>query len=145
MPRRILTAIAIILLVAAFSRTPVFCGAVTPSSGSTVVGTRALIEVDLPAYWRSSAEKVSHADRARKNEVIMDQSAEVLRRRVADMTGVLPSLLLLRNNRIQVGIPGFTDIAKLREYFAPPEKLSVRLVDDKVSDDDSQRTRTAGG
>ena len=127
--RRLLKAFGFVLIFVAVSVPTVSAGSPTTDAGR---GVRAVVEVDLASFWRDRTERPTRQERANRDEQLMDQSVEVIRRRASTL-GLNPYVIQLQGNRIQIDLRGLSKTDQIREVFDEPHQLTLHLVDDKAS------------
>src|ERR1700761_5221778 len=96
-----------LLLFGCFAAAPF--GPAESAPRSCTNGVRALIQVDLDAYWKDQHQQVSLEERATRNEDLMSHFIDALGNRIDTGMGIKPRLLQLQNARIQMDLPGLTD------------------------------------
>jgi protein-export membrane protein SecD len=70
---------------------------------------------------------------------VMQQEIEVMERRATYASQISIRAQRLSSNRFQLDIPGILDMDRVRDAFATTAELTVRLVNDNVTDDDIRR------
>jgi preprotein translocase subunit SecD len=71
----------------------------------------------------------------------VDQSIQIVERRVNELGTVEPSIQRQGIDRILVQVPGLQDPARLKELLGKTAKLTFRLVDQSISGEEAQRGR----
>jgi preprotein translocase subunit SecD len=71
----------------------------------------------------------------------VDQSIQIVERRVNELGTVEPSIQRQGSDRILVQVPGLQDPARLKELLGKTAKLTFRLVDQTTSPEDAARGR----
>jgi len=110
-----------------------------------VMGTTAPdISVQTGAEGRISAQLTEVALKDRRRSAI-DQSIEIIRRRI-DQTGTSePVIQREGDSRIVVQLPGVDDPDRIKRLLGKTAKMTFRLVDDTVSYEDIARGRAPAG
>ncbi len=80
-----------------------------------------------------------------RRQQVMDQSIEIIRRRIDENGTKEPTIQRQGDDRILVQLPGIQDPTKVRESFGKTAKLTFRLVDTKNSLEDALRGRIPPG
>lgn len=105
------------------------------------------INPDLTAEANGTDLRIRLTDEAarRRDDEVVAQSVEVVRRRVDEMGTKEPTIQRQGTDRILVQVPGVTDVAQLIKTLSPTAKLSFQMVDTAVSADQwNAGTRPAG-
>ena len=69
----------------------------------------------------------------------VDQSIEIVRRRIDEIGTKEPSILKRGNNRIFVELPGVKDPERIKELFGRTAELSFRLVTEETGEFGSEK------
>jgi preprotein translocase subunit SecD len=80
-----------------------------------------------------------------QNSELFSQSIELVRRRMQALTSNTVTVHALDQNLLEADVPDFSDVARVKEYFAPAEKLTIHLVDARVSDADIKEKHIPAG
>ena len=71
----------------------------------------------------------------------VDQSIQIVERRVNELGTVEPSIQRQGTDRILVQVPGLQDPARLKELLGKTAKLTFRMVDQTTTPEDATRGR----
>lgn len=99
---------------------------------------------EMAADGRATVRYTEAAVQTRKKQVV-DQSIEIVRRRVDELGTREPTIVRQGDDRIVVQVPGLTDPQRLKDLLGKTAKMTFHLVDESVSPDDIQRGRVPPG
>ena len=88
---------------------------------------------------------LSEAKIAERKQAAMEQSVEIVRRRIDETGTSEPSIQRQGDNRILVQLPGVGDPERIKNLLGQTAKLSFRLVDESASGLDAQAGRVPPG
>ncbi len=111
-----------------------------PLSGLLSTSTQQDVEI-VDASGGTIRLTVTPAGLAQRIRQAVDQSIEIVRRRVDQLGTVEPSIQRQGADRILVQVPGLQDPARLKELIGKTAKLSFRLVDMTMSAQQALATR----
>ncbi len=100
--------------------------------------------VEISADGRATVRYTEAAQQARA-KLAVDQSIEIVRRRVDEFGTREPTIVRQGVDRIVVQVPGLTDPERLKGLLDKTAKLNFHLVDGSVSPEEAQRGRVPPG
>jgi protein-export membrane protein SecD len=93
-----------------------------------------------------TAELERHTTSKNSTDAIMDESIKIITRRLEQVAPEKPIIARLGANKIGIKIVGVKDASEVRRFLETPGKrLSFRLVDDTVSQEDIEIGRSPAG
>jgi len=102
-------------------------------------------DLDIGATGSDFTLRLTDAKITERKQAAMEQSIEIVRRRI-DETGTRePSIQRQGDNRILVQLPGVDDPERIKNLLGQTAKLSFRLVDESASATDAQAGRVPPG
>jgi protein-export membrane protein SecD len=104
---------------------------INPTLGTGVL-TGGGRQYDLQVQGSVFSLHMTDAYKAQNHEQVMDQSIEVVRRRIDEMGTKEPSIERQGDDRILVQVPGLQDPAQLIKVLGTTAKMTFRLVDESA-------------
>ncbi|NCC03796.1 MAG: protein translocase subunit SecD [Proteobacteria bacterium] len=96
-------------------------------------------ELDISVTDGAFTVKMTEAQIADRKRAAMDQSIEIVRRRIDESGTREPSIQRQGDNRILVQLPGVGDPQRIKNLLGKTAKLTFRLVDEMASADTTNR------
>lgn len=100
--------------------------------------------IDIAADGRATVRYTEVAQKARA-KLAVDQSIEIVRRRVDELGTREPTIVRQGEDRIVVQLPGLDDPERIKSLLGKTAKLTFHLVDGSVSPEEAQRGRVPPG
>ncbi|MDX2104528.1 MAG: protein translocase subunit SecD [Alphaproteobacteria bacterium] len=115
-------------------------GADRDAARRTLVGLDSGLDVTLTPDGSAVVTKTEQALRERRIAAVQ-QSIEIIRRRVDETGTKEPTIVQQGVNRILIQLPGVRDPERIKALIGTTAKLTFRLVDQDISAEEARRTR----
>jgi preprotein translocase subunit SecD len=96
----------------------------TQTAPATAAGVHMVLKVDVAAQ------------QAARRQLVMEQTVEIVRRRLGNLDIAAPKVVRRGPDRIEADISNYTDVEQLRRLFSSAHLVSFRRVDEDAKDDD---------